>query len=81
MTEAVLLDLLGLLPRLKLLLLLDLLFEHLLEALVILGLAEHPRPLLRPDVTLELVLLLLLAETDAIGYEFQFILQLTSPLA
>lgn len=81
MAEAVLLDLLGLLPRLKLLLLLDFLLQHLLEAFVILGLAEHPRPLLGPDIPFELVLLLLLAKTYPIGYKFQFIFELAPSLS
>jgi hypothetical protein len=79
-TGTVLLDLTCLLLSLELLLLLHLLLQHLLETLVVLGLAEHPRPLLGPNVPPQVLLLLLLAESDAVRYQFQLLLELTPAL-
>jgi hypothetical protein len=80
-TRSILLDLLGFLLRLELLLLLDFLLKHLLEAFVVLGFAEHARSLLGPDVPAQVLLFLLLAEGDAVGYKFEFIFEISPTLA
>lgn len=81
MTGPVLLDLPCLFLCLELFLLLDLLLQHLLESLVILSLAEHPRPLLGTDIPPKVLFFLLLAEGYAVGDESQLILELPSALA
>ena len=62
-------DLALLLPGLKLLLLVEFLLQHFLQLFVIFGLAEHSSPLLRADISLELMFFLVPPEFDAVGYQ------------
>jgi hypothetical protein len=81
MRATVVLDLLGLLPRLELVLLVQLIPQHVVQLLVVFGLAHQPRTLLRTDVPLHLVLLFLLTEGDAVGDQFELVLELMTLLA
>jgi hypothetical protein len=80
MARPVLLDLSSLFLCLELFLLVHFFLEHLLESLVVLCFAEHARALLRPDVPSQVLLFLLLPESDAVGDQLQLLLQFPSAL-
>ena len=79
-TRPILLYLSRFLLGLELFLLLDFLLQHLLEPLVVLRFAEHAGALLRSYVPSQILIFLLLAESDPVRDQFQFILEFPSAL-